>query len=85
MSALKMASTVNQLSENEMEILKRAKELSNEVNRLNTSLIGSVNPLDTVAQNIEEMVVLLELRHSKYNYRMEKIKLLKNKFSKTFQ
>lgn len=86
MSVFKTQSSVqqSQLSEQEVEILKRAKQLANEVNTLNCDLIGNITPLDAVAQNLEEMTMLKEFRMSKYNYRMEKIKLLKDRFSKTF-
>jgi hypothetical protein len=73
-----------QISESDLAILARAKQIASEVNQLNTDLIGNISPLDTVAQSIEEVAVLKEFRMSKYNYRMEKIKSLKNKFNKTF-
>ena len=87
MSVFKTASTVpqsSQLSENDLAIVARAKQIANEVNQLNTDLIGNITPLDAVAQNIEEITMLKEFRMSKYNYRMEKIKLLKDRFNKTF-
>ena len=84
MSVLKTQSSVPQLSEMEVEILRKAKAVANEVNQLNTDLIGNITPLDAVAQNIEEISVLKELRVSKYNYRMEKIKLLKERMQKAF-
>ena len=76
--------TCQQLTEQDLKILSTCKELANEVNQLNTDLLGNITPLDAVAQNIEEMAMLKEFRMSKYNYRMKKLKLLKNRLSKSF-
>jgi len=88
MSVFKTASSLPQVPQqvNDMDLLivNKAKQIASEVNQLNTELIGNITPLDAVAQNIEEIAMLKEFRQSKYNYRIEKIKLLKDRFVKTF-
>ena len=87
MSACKISSNLQSLTEMDITILNRAKQVANEVNSFssNTDLLGLVSPLECIAQNIEEITVLKEMRNSKYNTQVKKIKLLKGKMNRTFK
>lgn len=65
-------------------IIDTAKKVSEEVNMLNTELLGIVQPIDMVAKNIEEVVILQEFRAYRNNFRIERIKSLKHRFMKIF-
>ena len=83
MSVSKTSTNVLQIGENDLLIISKAKQIASEVNSLNTDLIGNVEPIECVAQSIEEITVLKEMRMSKYNYRLERIKTLKRKVNKS--
>lgn len=70
----------------EYDMLKRSRQLAKEVNRLaaTSEMIHPIEQFETVALCVEEMVMLLEFRLSKYNYRMDKIKLLKDRWKRIF-
>lgn len=87
MSAQKTVSSLLQQQERDDEdhqVLKRAHCVANDVNEMNTELLGNVRPIDVVAQNFEEVAILKEFRCSKMNFKLEKIKFLKSKMSKSF-
>lgn len=85
MSVLKAASNLQpKMEDDDVLLVLKAKEMANEVNMLNTELLGQLRPLDAIAQSLEEMTLLVEFRRSKFNFKLEKIKALKQKFNKSF-
>lgn len=80
MSVYKTSSTLK-FDEQDSEIVEKAKKTAKSMNKLKIEL---VKPVDTVAEDVEEMVILLEYRKSKTNQKLEKIKTLKKRFSKVF-
>lgn len=82
MSVQKTASSFQQLSDEESSILQKCKEIANEVNKLDTELLGKMTPLDAVVSSIEEYALVKEFRASKMVYKLEKVKFLKEKIGK---
>ena len=87
MAAFKVSSSLQQssLSEEDCQILKQAKQVASDVARLNNGLVEKINPIDAVAQCVEEIVMLQEFRISKYNRRMSEIGLIKKQMAKTLK
>lgn len=85
MSVFKTTSSHTSFTESDMLVMARAKKIADEVNQLRTDLMGVITPLDAVAQNVKEVALLQEFRYSRYNTKLDKIKTLKQRFSKTFK
>lgn len=87
MSVSKTASNLVQLQpqDDDLLIVQKAKDLSKDVNHLNNELLGTMNPIDAVALNIEEYTLLKEFRDSKLNYRLERVRTIRNKMKKMFE
>lgn len=70
----------------EYEIIKKVRQLTNETNRLaqTSDMVHQIEPFETCAMCVEEVMMLLEFRLSRYNYRMDKIKLLKDRWKRIF-
>jgi hypothetical protein len=70
----------------EYEIIKRIRLITKEINRLSITQtrVDPIEPAETVIQCWEEMVMLLQFRASKYNYRMDKVDMLLKRWNKIF-
>jgi hypothetical protein len=83
MSAQKISSNLGFQPE-DMAILKTINDVLEEASSY-ADVIGSVTKHDCVAQNLEEITMLVEFRRSKFNYRLNKINTLKKQINKSFK
>jgi len=83
--SIQKQSNLPQLSDTDQLILNKTKDVATEANLLQSDLFKPTSPYDCVCQSLDELTVLQEFRQSKFNYKIERLKQLKNKMSKSFQ
>lgn len=84
MTAFKVTTNIQNTTEEDRMIIQQAHRISNEVMKLRSEIVGEATPIECVCESVEEFTMLKEFRASKYNYRMERIKVLQKRFTKTF-